>query len=139
MIRLPNEKQFLRAAKKHWEAAVSLSNLNRNDLNFITVYLAGYVFECALKAVLLKWTPSARKPMIAVFFRGAQGHDLWLLHNELKRRNCPMQRQQMSIVRAAAWAPDLRYHPHFVLQRDAEDFLRDAKAILEWAERSVSA
>ncbi len=127
-------QRFVRAAGQRLTAASLL--LGRANLD--AMYLAGYVVECALKALLLAWTPRRqREPLRQAFFRGAQGHDLEAIKDALKKRGCMMPYAEAIEFRKIAWSPALRYEVGRRPYGEANAALTRAKLILAWVERSA--
>ncbi len=130
----PEVQKFKRAAGQRLTAAGLL--LGRANLD--AMYLAGYVVECALKALLLARTPQGQRDQIRqTFFRGAHGHDLEAIKEALRKRGCPMPREEAIVFRDIAWSPALRYEAGHRPDEEAEAALARAGAILKWVERSL--
>ncbi len=130
----PEVQKLKRAAGQRLTAAGLL--LGRANLD--AIYLAGYVVECALKALLLARTPHRhREQLRETFFRGAGGHNLEGIKESLKERGCPMPREEAILFRKIAWSPALRYEVGHRPDEEAQAALMHAAAILKWVERSI--
>jgi HEPN domain-containing protein len=133
------EKQirlFERASKQRLTAAGILLD---NGIYLEAVYLAGYAVECALKALLLRWTP--RRQHAATLKKltqvGAKGHDFEYLKRLLKEQRRAQDRKDPEILGAlvthlqvvASWSTELRYQVGALDPEESEQFFEAAKAI----------
>jgi HEPN domain-containing protein len=119
---------YVSAALRHLEDATSLDAAGRYEN---AAYLAGYVIECALKEVLLRYGYAAR----------TYGHDLRVLHGralELASLLSPGMAHYRSDAYwtlpagAARWTPDFRYaRTGDVLAGMAGEILAAARGIYE--------
>lgn len=110
------------------------------------VYLAGYAVECAMKALVLRWTP--RREFDAMLDRltqvGAKGHDFEYLKGILKEQRRGRTKTDREILAAlashlkavASWSTDLRYQVGTLDPKEAEKFFEAAKAIRDACARS---
>ena len=100
------------------------------------MYLAGYGVECVLKALILSVTSTGATPETLASFRGAKAHDYeWLRfrYRSLGGPDFPPEAAK-NFVRVNAWSTSLRYKTGTTKRRDAEDFLKASRAILQWAD-----
>jgi hypothetical protein len=132
---LPNATEarpFYQSALQRFEDAEYLLAANRTT----GVYLAGYSVECMMKALILANAPAGRRVEILGHFRGGRGHDYdWLRARYFEQGGPPFPTdiaRQFSFV--DSWSTDLRYRAGALNPRDAEVFLRAARAILDWAD-----
>jgi HEPN domain-containing protein len=100
------------------------------------IYLAGYAVECILKALILSSVPESQRTEILSSFRGARAHDYnWLREPYRDHGGATFP---ANVARCFAlvntWSTDLRYQPGTALMREAEEFLRAAQVIIEWAD-----
>lgn len=132
----PHIQMYRRAAGHRYDAAEFLVS---HGWNIDGVYLAGYVVECSLKALILANTPPKDRPaIVAETFRGKLGHDYERLRRLLRGKGVTIPtdvRQQF--LRVTHWSTDLRYSSRAILTRDAERFLEAAEFIRQWMERSL--
>lgn len=103
------------------------------------VYLAGYAVECAMKALVLRWTP--RRDFDALLERltqaGAKGHDFEYLKGILKERRHGRDRADREVLGSltahlkvvATWSTELRYQVGTLKPREAQAFFDAAQAI----------
>lgn len=111
-----------------------------------SVYLAGYAVECALKALVLRWTPrrefdATREKLTQV---GAKGHDFEYLKGVLKERRRAKDKSDREVLGVlaihlkvvASWSTDLRYQVGTLSARRATAFFDAAKAIRDACARS---
>lgn len=128
--------KFRRAARQR---LVAVQLLLDHELGFEAVYLAGYVVECGLKALLLDRTPEAQRvDLVDTAYRGRRGHDLNELVRLLYLRNCRMPDEILNhMSRVRRWTTALRYEPGNVLRGDAVEFVQATREMLDWTERSA--
>lgn len=129
-------RKYLRAAEQRYTAAEVLFHEGRN---LESMYLAGYVVECATKALILARTsPKDRSNVMLEAFRGRRGHDYEELKAMLRQRQCTIPLPIAVLFRRiSSWSTDLRYEVGFVPTKDAEQFLAAAKDIMDWVKRSL--
>ena len=127
----------MRAAKQRF---LSAEILYRNDAYYDSMYMAGYVVEIALKALVLAQIPlTKRKPFIENHFRGAGAHNLDRLWHLVIRHGVTLPVAIAEhLQRIRTWTPDLRYDVGRGSPDDADAYLNSAVEILAWVERSVS-
>jgi hypothetical protein len=145
-------RKFERAADQRFTAA---DFLVENGYHRDGTYLGGYVVECALKALILSWSPRGEfdETLRLSTGVGAKGHDFEYLKDLLKRRKFgfplvgradgipgdaevvprPVLR---SLARVSAWDTAERYEVSAVKYVDARGFLEAVVAIRDWARRS---
>jgi hypothetical protein len=124
-LRRANGDDYPEAALKHLDDASALLIRGRHDG---TAYLAGYVVECSLKALLQYETG------VGVF-----GHDLARLAAQVSalcavagartaRYIAPPVRT-VPVASIAAWEPKMRYHAPGMSAAGARAWLQDAESI----------
>jgi HEPN domain-containing protein len=132
-----NPKAFMRAASQRLDAA---NLLLRSRLFLDAVYLAGYVAECALKALILSRTPAAeRRAVCRELTSGARAHNFDVLSRILRSKGCsppPDIRGFIDLI-DEEWRTDLRYAAALIPEREAERFLGRVGAVYEWVRRSL--
>ena len=128
--------KFLRAADQRLTSADLLYD---HDLYLDSMYLAGYAPECALKALILARIPrKARRQYVKDHFRGRLAHNLEHLKDVLQKCGVPMPPAESKFLRRiASWSTDLRYEVGRKKPREAREFLDAAKALRDWARRSL--
>jgi len=127
--------KYLRAARQRFASAELLL---RHNLTPDSVYIAGYVSECALKALILRRTPPGRfDESLSRISRGATGHDLEFLKSVLKDFGCrlPMDVAK-ALSRVVSWSTDLRYEVGLLQYVQGRLFLDATKVVLDWVIRS---
>lgn len=134
----PQVLRFVKAAAARLSAAdVFLDNSKYLD----ATYLAGYVIECSLKALLLSYVPLPERPeFIREYFRGATAHDFEFLVHQLRQRGANITPDIRKLLSRShrIWTTELRYESGYGRAKDTE-FLRDAsERILSWSRRSVT-
>ncbi len=130
--------RFIKAAAQRLNAADTLLA----DSQYLdATYMAGYVVECSLKALLLSYIPVPDRPdFVRDCFRGSTAHDFEFLMHQLRQRGINMSSEIRKMISRAdrIWSVDLRYDSGHGRAKDAK-FLRDAgEAILSWVKRSVT-
>jgi HEPN domain-containing protein len=131
-----NPRAFRRAAVQRLEAARFLLD---SEAFLDAVYLAGYVVECALKALILERTPvSKRGEACRELTSGARAHNFDVLSGLLKVKGCtiPDEIEECLASLADQWRTDLRYVGTFVPRREAERFIDQVRSVYEWMQRS---
>lgn len=137
-LQLPNGDDHPEAAHKHLDDAQGLLSSNRSDG---AAYLAGYVVECSIKALILHDSgvplPASRPP----WKKGAAGHNL----NELVAQASSLAAvagaksarylgpviQGLAVSRVASWRPEMRYRAPFMTPADAQSWFADAQAVYQ--------
>lgn len=102
------------------------------------IYLGGYGVECALKALLLARTPEKKQgDVYKSFFGGKEGHNLETFKKELAKTECYLPPEVARSFRTtASWTTSMRYGTRHVVASEATAFLRAARDIVDWGERS---
>jgi HEPN domain-containing protein len=130
-------ESFWRAASQRVASAIRLLE---SQSHLDAVYLAGYVVECALKALILKRTPAnKRRDLCQELSSGARSHNFDYLSGTLVLRQCTIPREvrQSLDVLSDEWSTDLRYVGNLISYREAERFIQRVQAVYEWVERSL--
>ncbi len=134
-LRLANGDDHPEAAGKHLGDGGALLGAGRYDG---AAYLAGYVAECSLKALLLheKGTPSAGTPLP---WKGRDGHDLGKLQSDAATlalvagaktaRYFGPTVKGLSSLALAAWDPEMRYRAPSMAAADARSWLANAESV----------
>jgi hypothetical protein len=129
-------RSYRRAATQRLDTAKFL--LKNFNYNLDAVYLAGYVAECSLKALILDRTP--KKNWAATcqeISSGAKAHNIDFLEEILRRTKGSIPDEivkSLNVVRVA-WMTNLRYLGAMIPFLEAEYFIKHVTAINEWAER----
>ncbi len=128
-------RKFLRAAEQRM---IAVDFLRRADLNFEAVYLAGYVIECSLKALLLSSMPAKQRLAYADrHFRGRAGHSYESLKEALFRQHVNIPAQIADQLRRSAWSTELRYQVGLLKAIEAKTFIAIAGEVLAWVQRTI--
>lgn len=126
-----------------------------NEFHRDAMYLGGYVVECALKALILKWSPAKEfaDTLSLLTEVGAKGHDFEYLKGLLKRRKFgfpltgpaedmppdsalfPHEVRQ-SLARVFTWDTSERYEVSQIQFKEADGFVAAVKMIRDWTRRS---
>src|SRR5947199_295584 len=134
---------FQRAADQRLTTAGFLLKHDGFDLD--AVYLVGYAVECALKALILRWTPQRKLadalPQLTQV--GAKGHDFEYLKEILKQRRGGRGKTDPQVLgelarhlkEVASWSTDLRYQVGTLKPKEARAFLRAARAVRDLCAR----
>lgn len=135
-------RKFWRAARQRMTEAEELFNARHDykyKYNLVSMYLAGYAVECALKALLLKVTPLGQhKKLAKEYFCGSKGHDFGELKALLQRQGQRMPAQVTTeFFRFSAWSTDMRYEVGYKDRRETTQFLEAAKNVLAWVKRCL--
>jgi HEPN domain-containing protein len=119
--------------------------LLENDFHLDAVYLAGYAVECAMKALILRWTSKGKfADMLQQLTEvGAKGHDFEYLKGLLKQQRGGSGKKDAEILgelarqlkEVTSWSTDLRYQVGTVRPKEAQAFLRAARAIRDLCAR----
>lgn len=131
--RATEARPYYRAAFQRWDDALYLMAGSRTTG---AVYLAGYVIECMLKALIVDGLPASLREEVSRRFRGAAGHDLeGLLGIYRLHVNLTIPRDAARhLARVAPWSTNLRYSPGVIELRSAHDFFDSTFAIMAWAD-----
>lgn len=130
-------EQLLGAAKQRSTTAKFL--LGHSSYRLDAMYLAGYAVECALKVMILSYTPKRRwKGLLKDEFRGQLGHNFDHLLDLLSKRGYAIPKNVSMLLRKVGkhgWTTEWRYESWQVPTEDAEEFLRLSGELLGWADR----
>ncbi len=137
-LQLPNGDDHPEAARKHLDDAHGLLSHNRADGG---AYLAGYVVECSLKALIL-YDSGVPSPGSRPRWRsGAAGHDLGGLVAQASSfatiagaksaRYLGPAIQRLANAGIASWGPDMRYRAPYMTPADAQSWFADAQAVYQ--------
>ncbi|MBL9124274.1 MAG: HEPN domain-containing protein [Planctomycetaceae bacterium] len=131
-----NASRFFRAGFQRLEDAQVLFRAGRNQG---AQYLAGYAVECVLKALILHRTPGRRRAAALNSFRGARGHDLEWLWEELRHLREPPATAdvQREFARLVTWGTGFRYEVGTIKQQDAAAFVAAAEGIAAWVHARI--
>jgi hypothetical protein len=105
------------------------------------IYLGGYAVECALKAMILEKTAKPKRlEKYKTISSGAIYHNFDQLEQVLRIQRVKILDTVRSSIRILTpqWSTDLRYAGAIVPRSEAVDFLKHARTVVEWAERSRS-
>lgn len=135
---------FLRVAIERLKDAQCLQRGGRTTG---ALYVAGYVIECALKALILRNTPLTGKNATLEGFKGSKAHDYEHLRAECRSRSIPDWSKNVHkafVLANTKWSLKnikegmRRYDPGRADQQDAEDLIEAAQVFLTWAQRQLS-
>ncbi|MBI1901835.1 MAG: HEPN domain-containing protein [Planctomycetia bacterium] len=132
--RFAESRPFYQAAKQRFLDAQFLFEAERTTAS---VYLAGYVIECTLKALVLSAiSNSARRAETLRSFRGARAHDFeWLMQRYREQGgSLPPKEIARDLSLVTVWSTDMRYNPGTMKAREAAAFLKAAERIMSWAD-----
>jgi HEPN domain-containing protein len=129
-------RKLVRAAKQRFESSEILF---RNEAFHDSMYLAGYVVEIALKALVLTRIPISKRQLFERnALRGSRTHDFDYLWDLIKQRGMTLPiAVAEALQRIRSWRIDLRYDVGRGEPDEAEEYLNSALEILRWVERSV--
>lgn len=120
--------QFERVAKQRLAAAEFLL---QHGYNLDSMYLAGYGVECALKALILAWTPRGqRADMLAKITRGQSMHQAETLLEILFSQGRTLSRALKMQVVQSGWSTALRYETGRVPTSAVQKVLQAARDVL---------
>ena len=132
----PNARRYYRVAMQRLKESELI--LRKLGLGHAAIYLSGYAVECILKAVILVRTPLRRRPSKLEELKKEFGHNLAHLRRELQARGAVPSRQiARDLVYVSTWSEQMRYDPSERSVADAEQFVRAARAIVEWGNGSI--
>ena len=116
------------------EAAKTLLGVSE-DLGLDVIYLAGYIVECSLKALIRKSTPTRkRKEAPEEISSGSTCHNFGFLTEVLRMKRVaipPNIRASLESTKRE-WNTRLRYHGALVPYNEASEFLENALRIFRW-------
>jgi HEPN domain-containing protein len=132
-------KTFWRAATQRLETATFLLESGSRK-HWDAVYLAGYVAECVLKALILKRTPKRKRRAVREeLTSGAKSHNFDFLRVILSRSGSSFPktiREELDDLQDE-WSSDLRYVVARISYRETERFIKHVRSIYDWVERSL--
>ena len=137
-LKFPEVKRFHRAAATHLEAARELlDECPENAASLLghdVVYLAGYVVECGLKALLLSQYPRREHEEVVEWFRTDVKHNLERLREELTKKGVNFPRDQLENLRQVhrRWWSEMRYDAQQWKREDVERLFQATEAIYKW-------
>ncbi len=111
------------------------------------IYIAGYVIECALKALILQHTPPSAERATIEGFKGNKAHDLDYLRVECLNRKVPIWPRDVHktfVLVNREWSVMnvkkgmRRYDPGRADPQDADDLVEAARAFWTWAKRQLT-
>lgn len=129
-------RRYYAAAKERLRDAEALLSAGRRTG---AVYLAGYTVECTLKALLLDNLAGRLRKDLLKRFRGRLAHDLEWLRNSYRRHvNSQIDAETVRhLTRVGAWSTAMRYESKDKGGREADDFVRSARAVWAWADQRI--
>jgi HEPN domain-containing protein len=130
-------RRFLKAAGQRSMAAELLA-AHRHYRD--ATYLAGYVIECALKALLLSYVPvKSRSKFVVLEFHGRRAHDYSLLLELLRSKGVtiPIGIRQAVMQAYRIWSVDLRYLAGVGWADETEALLDTGTLILDWVKERI--
>ena len=140
------EKQIRRFRRVADQRLNTAEFLLKHGFDLDAVYLAGYTVECALKALVLRWTPRGGfHPMwVRLTQVGAKGHDFEYLKDLLKEQRSGRNKTDretlgslaIHLKRVATWSTDLRYQVGSLKPKEARQFVQAVRVIRETCARS---
>src|SRR5947208_14462580 len=139
------EKQIRRFRRVADQRLTTAEFLLQHGFDLDAVYLAGYTVECALKALILRWTPrnAFQDMLVRLTEAGVKGHYYEYLKGILKQCRGGAGKSDQAILGplaslmkdVASWSTDLRYQVGTVRPKEALVFVRAAKAIRDLCAR----
>jgi len=129
----PEARQFWQAAQQRLRDA---EVLRENGRTTGAVYLAGYVVEGVLKALLLESCPKRKRQDMLDSFRTAKAHDFtWLRGRSFRAGGLILPQPVVRLFGVVDfWTTKIRYQATALSERKAESFLGATREIFEWAE-----
>lgn len=137
-LQLHNRDDHPEAAQKHLDDAHELISQDRADGG---AYLAGYVVECSLKALILYESGVPQQGSRPRWGKGAAGHhlsELVALASSLaavtgakSARYLGPAIQGLATAGIASWGPDMRYRAPYMTPADAQSWFADAQAVYQ--------
>lgn len=112
--------------------------LLQKGYNLDAMYLAGYTLECAMKALILEFTPAADKARtLQSISSGGKMHNLQVLSELLEKLGCPVPLELRKKIRRSRWSTALRYESGRTDTGETRAFLKTAKSIYNWVESQL--
>ncbi len=134
-LALPNGDDHPEAAKKHLLDAGALADSAHTDGS---AYLAGYVIECSLKALLLLERRLSGGALSSAW-SGSEGHHLKNLHSTVNTtivmagakaaKYVGKNVQNLPSAAIMAWNPEMRYRAPSVSNAQSATWLSEARSI----------
>ncbi len=127
---------FLTAAEARLDES---RHLSKYGYTMGAVYLAGYVVECVLKALVVGCHPEHEQQGVITGFRGALAHDYdWLLRRYRTAGGATLPREVAEAFGLLEpWGTDLRYNPRTQFAGDEDEFFAAVTVVYEWARRRL--
>ena len=131
-------RKFKRASEQRLKAAELLFEY---EFFLEANYIAGYAVECILKHLILRRTPRNRHDFMLrkLTGAGAKGHDFDYLMSILRTtpESCNVPTEiNLTMRRVSSWSTELRYEVGKGKYEEAREFLKAAREIGQWVERS---
>jgi hypothetical protein len=128
-------RDFLRVARQRFNAAEVLFDA---DLTLDAQYVAGYVVECAFKALIIKATAVADRPAKLIrITRGASMHTPETLLLELRNVGIRLTPEIAKRMRRFDWEVSLRYETGRRSRGETKGLLKTCTDIYTWAEEQI--
>ena len=142
--------QLRTVAQRRFADAEALRDTGENERANGTMYLAGFVIECLLKAKLLErfaWLQSASSPagrtkneahVWSLCYRSHNLDEILALLPNLSQRLLNAERRgQLRLLESlksvcAHWTIFARYSPYAAMMSEADEFLTRVKELKEW-------
>jgi HEPN domain-containing protein len=131
-----NSRDFIRIAEQRYNAAEALF---RADFTLDAQYVAGYVVECSLKALILETTPeSDRNEKLRRITSGATMHLPETLLQELRIVGVRLTQELAKRMRRFDWTVDLRYETGRRSRGETQGLLKTSIAVRDWVKEQLS-
>ena len=137
-LKYPEVRRFYYAAELHFDSATELmksfprlgSSLRGHEI----VYLAGYVVECALKALYLSRCSPRRHEEVVAWLKAEIKHNLEKLKSELVEKGVVFPSEVMRDLKwvKTHWSSEMRYRVHTWNRVDTTRFLKSVRSIRAW-------
>ena len=127
-----SSRDFQKAARQRLTTAQFLLI---NGYNLDAMYLAGYVVECSLKALILFVTvEEERAEILARITKGHRMHLPEVLANQLSDLGHPLPMEFIKKFRRFPWTTSLRYASGRVDSGETRGWLKTAQEVFNWVE-----
>jgi HEPN domain-containing protein len=103
----------------------------KNGYNLDAMYLAGYVVECALKALILRFTPEQDQAAKLIQLKTHKLEKLVVLLRELGH---PIPLRLVERIRRSDWSTELRYEVGRIDTGETRGYLKTVRIIYRWVE-----
>lgn len=131
-----NSRDFLKIAEQRYNAAEVLFHA---DFTIDAQYVAGYVVECSLKALILETTPeSDRNEKLRRITSGATMHQPETLLQELRAVGVRLSPDLAKRMRRFDWTVDLRYETGRRSRGETQGLLKTSIAVRNWVKEQIS-